>query len=166
MDHAMQPLGMIWAMNQDRAIGERGGLPWRISEDLRYFKRITLCHAVIMGRKTWDEVGKPLPGRHNIVISRQVPKPKLAGATVCASVEEALDAARTVDPFPYVIGGAQIYAAYMPLATELRMTLIQHEAPNADTFFPAFDLKEWEETERVKGETAGLEFVTLLRKHG
>jgi dihydrofolate reductase len=155
---------MIWAMNQDRAIGAGGGLPWRISEDLRYFKRVTLGHAVIMGRKTWDEVGKPLPGRHNIVVSRQTPKLELAGATVCTSVEEALQAARALDPFPYVIGGAQIYAACMPLATELRMTLVQAEAPTADTFFPTFDLAEWEETERTKGETPGLEFVTLKRK--
>jgi dihydrofolate reductase len=155
------PLVLIVAVADDGAIGQGGKLPWRIPEDLKFFKAQTMGHAVIMGRKTWEEVGRPLPGRRNIVVSRR-PGLALEGAEVAPSLEEAITLARRTDPAPFVIGGAAIYAAALPLATKILLTEV-HRTVAADTFFPPFDRSEWRETERRKGETEGVEFVTLER---
>jgi dihydrofolate reductase len=157
---AKKPLAMILAIGDNGAIGKDGKVPWRIPEDMRFFKKTTMGHAVIMGRKTWDEVGKALPGRRNLVVSRK-PGLTLEGAEVFTSVEDAIAAARETDDEPYVIGGAEIYAAAMPLATRIYLTEV-HRDVDADTFFQ-LDRTGWREVERRPAETEGVEFVTLER---
>jgi dihydrofolate reductase len=157
----MQPLCLIWAMNEARAIGRQGGLPWHITEDLKHFRKTTEGHAVIMGRRTWDEVGKPLPKRTNVVVSRS--RSDFPGATAFASLTEAIAFARQHDPSPFVIGGAEIYRESLPFATDLYITMIPVSAPDADTFFPTFDEAEWHEVSRREGEVAGLVFLHWQR---
>ena len=156
-----KPLSMVVAIGDNGAIGKDGKVPWRIPEDLKHFKNVTMGHAIIMGRKTWDEVGRPLPGRRNLVVSRQ-PGLVLEGAEVFASVADAIEAARTTDPEPHVIGGSTIYDAAMPFATRIYLTEVHREV-EADTFFPPFDRSVWREVERRPAETEGVEFVTLER---
>ena len=157
----MCPLAMVVAVGDNGAIGKDGKVPWRIPEDLKHFKDVTMGHAIIMGRKTWDEVGRPLPGRRNLVVSRNAAL-TLAGAEVFASLEEAIAAARITDDEPHVIGGSFIYAAALPLATRIYLTEVHRDTP-ADTFFPAFDRSAWREVARRPAETVGVEFVTLER---
>ena len=155
------PLSMIVAVGDNGAIGKDGNVPWRIPEDLKHFKNMTMGHAIIMGRKTWDEVGKPLPGRRNLVVTRSADL-VLDGAEVFTTLEAAIAAARTTDPEPFVIGGSVLYALAMPLATRIYYTEV-HRTVEADTFFPPFDRSAWREVERRPGETEGVEFVTLER---
>ena len=156
------PLTLILAMADDGAIGLGGKLPWRISEDLKFFKAQTMGHAIIMGRKTWDEVGKPLPGRRNIVVTRD-PTWKREGAEVVGSLDEAIRLARTTDPDPHVIGGAAIFDVAMPLATRIFLTEV-HRKVEADTFFHGLDRSAFRETARRRAETEpDVEFVTLER---
>ena len=155
------PLTMVVAIGDNGAIGKDGKVPWRIPEDLKHFKNVTMGHAIIMGRKTWDEVGRPLPGRRNIVVSRQ-PGLALVGAEVFPTLEAAIAAARKTDPEPHVIGGSTIYDAAMSLATRIHLTEV-HRDVEADTFFPTFDRSVWREVSRRSAETEGVEFVTLER---
>ncbi|MEM9193782.1 MAG: dihydrofolate reductase [Myxococcota bacterium] len=156
----MKPLGLIVAMARNRCIGKDGTLPWRIPEDLRYFRRVTLGHAVIMGRKTFDSIGKPLQRRHNLVVSRQ-PDLTIDGAEVCPSVERALERAYELDDAPLVIGGAGIYEAALPLTTRIYLTEVDRDV-DGDTFFPELTGR-WTETERRPGEERGYSFVVLER---
>lgn len=157
-----QPLTMIVAIARNGVIGKAGGLPWRIPEDLRHFKRETWGHALIVGRRTAETL-PPLDYRRVLVVSR-------AGSTladsariwgVVSSFEAALDAARGVDPHPIVIGGAEVYRAALPFVTRILLTEIDadHEG---DVFFH-LDRTGWRETERRAGETPGVSFVTLER---
>ena len=156
------PLALVVAMNRDRLIGADGGLPWHIPEDLKHFKRTTMGHAILMGRVTWDSIGRPLPGRHNIVISRNR-ELVLQGADVVHSVEAAIALARAQgDDTPCIIGGATVYATALPLVTILHVTEIDRPA-EGDTFFPALAEGDWEEVERQDGETPGVVFRTLKR---
>ena len=155
------PLSMVVAVGDNGAIGKDGNVPWRIPEDLKHFKNVTMGHAIIMGRKTWDEVGKPLPGRRNLVVTRNADL-VLEGAEVFTTLAAAVAAARTTDPEPFVIGGSVLYALAMPLATRIYYTEV-HRTVEADTFFPPFDRSAWREVERRPGETEGVEFVTLER---
>jgi dihydrofolate reductase len=159
------PLALVVAMNRERLIGADGGLPWHIPEDLKHFKRTTMGHAILMGRVTWDSIGRPLPGRHNIVISRNQ-ELVLKGADVVHSVEAAVALARAQgDSEPCIIGGATIYAAALPHVTTLHVTEVDRAA-EGDTFFPALAEGEWEEVERRDGETPGVVFLTLKRVGG
>jgi dihydrofolate reductase len=155
------PLSMVVAIGDNGAIGKDGQVPWKIPEDLRHFKNVTMGHAIIMGRKTWDEVGRPLPGRRNLVVSRN-PGLVLQGAEVFPTLEAAIAAARTTDDEPSIIGGSAIYAAALPLATRIHLTEV-HRTVEADTFFPPFDRSAWREVSRRPAETEGVEFVTLER---
>lgn len=155
------PLALIVAVADNGAIGKDGKVPWRIPEDLKYFKATTMGHAILMGRKTWDEVGKPLPGRRNLVVSRQKDL-VLEGAEVFGSLDDAIRAARTTDPEPYVIGGSTLYEAAFPLATKVHLTEV-HRNVEADTFFPKWDRTGWREISRRKGESEDVEFVVLER---
>jgi len=160
----MDPLVLVLALGTGGALGKDGKVPWRIPEDLRHFKAMTIGHAIIMGRRTWDECGKPLPERRNIVISRSLgtAAPGMGGAEVVRSLADAIEKARATDPEPRVIGGAQIYAAALPLATKIYLTEV-HRAAEADTFFH-LDRTGFRETERrVSTESEGVEFVTLER---
>jgi dihydrofolate reductase len=158
----MQPLAFVLAVADNGLIGQHGKVPWRIPEDLAHFKRMTLGHAIIMGRGTWDEVGKPLPGRRNIVVSRTVRE--LPGAELAPSLEEAIALARETDDEPRIIGGAQIYRAALPLATRIFLTEVHRSPPpgERDTFFH-LDRTGFRETSRVRGTTEDVEFVTLER---
>lgn len=155
----LAPLSMIVAVADNGVIGREGQVPWRIPEDLRFFKNTTMGHAIIMGRKTFAEVGKPLPGRRNIVVSRTADA--FEGSELARSLEEAIALARTTDPEPFVIGGAAIYEAALPLATRIFLTEVHRQA-EGDTFFH-LDRSGWRETSRRRGETEDVEFVTLER---
>jgi len=141
----MPRVSIIVATDERGAIGHEGQLPWRLPEDLKRFKAITLGKPVIMGRKTWDSIGRPLPGRLNIVVTRQ-PGLELAGATVVGSLDEALAAAGDA-PEACVIGGAEIYRLALPLADTLHLTRV-HATVAADTYFPVLDPQQWVEVAR------------------
>jgi len=149
-------LCLVAALASNGVIGADGRLPWHLPEDLRHFKALTLGHPVIMGRRTWESIGKPLPGRENIVVSRQ-PAYDAPGAHVAASLDECL--AHCADaPIAFVIGGADLYASALPIADVLEFTEID-AAVRGDTTFPAFDRTAWRETRRERRTGAdGLRF--------
>ena len=129
-------VSLVAAVARDGGIGHRGELLVRLPEDLRRFKAITLGQPVVMGRRTWQSIGRALPGRRNIVVTRNAGL-RLEGAETAASLDEALKLAADA-PIVHVIGGAELYALALPLADELQLTEIDAEFP-ADTFFPAWD---------------------------
>ncbi len=154
----MKPLSAIFALGENDALGLRGGLPWSYPEDSKYFDDVTTGHAVIMGRRTWEERGEPLAGRENIVVSKA-----LAGATgarVVPQLTEALALAYSLDRDPFVIGGAALFKEAMPLVTRVYLTRIP-ASPEADTVFhfdpTPFDL----ESSRASG---GLVFSVFVRR--
>jgi dihydrofolate reductase len=123
----------IAAMSRNRVIGADGKIPWYISEDLKFFKRTTLGHIIVMGRKTYDSLGKPLPGRENWVLSRGA---QIDGVTMLRSfdaIQEPSDGRKL-----YIIGGAELYTALLPTCSELLLTHVDHEV-EGDTFFPDFE---------------------------
>ncbi|HYM32521.1 MAG TPA: dihydrofolate reductase [Candidatus Cybelea sp.] len=161
----MASIALIAAMSRNRVIGRNGGLPWRIPADLRYFKAQTMGKPVVMGRKTWLSIGKPLPGRQNIVVSRD-PALSLPGATVVADIRAALEAATRLMPDRevMVIGGGRIYAAALPYADRLYLTEV-HADVAGDTAFPEIDPAEWVERSRERHsqtEPAPLEFSFVV----
>jgi len=156
---ARPPLVLIWAMAKNRVIGKDGDLPWRLPEDLKHFRRNTVGHAVIMGRKTWDSLGRPLGRRRNIVVSRTLTEAP-AGAELAGSLDDAIALARQTDEEPRIIGGAQLYAAALPQATELIVTELDDEH-DGDTVFPEFDEASWVEADRDQRE--GFVFRRLVR---
>jgi dihydrofolate reductase len=151
---------LIAAVAQNGVIGANGKLPWHLPEDLKHFKKLTLGHPIIMGRRTWESFGKPLPGRENIVISRK-PGYEAPGASVAATLEGAV-ALCTGEPLAFVIGGAEIYAAALPLANALVLTEI-HEAREGDTKFPEWDRKAWRVSQKeTHTSTEGMRFDFVL----
>ncbi|MGB8331055.1 MAG: dihydrofolate reductase [Polyangiales bacterium] len=160
-DAARAPLALIAAVARNGVIGKAGTLPWHLSEDLKHFKRTTQGHAIIMGRKTHDSIGRPLPGRRNIVVTRTAGA-AIHGCEVAQSLHEAIALARSSDPCPFVIGGASTYEEALPLATELHLTTIDEDV-EGDTLFPR-DLSNFEEVASHPGETGGLVFRLLRRK--
>jgi dihydrofolate reductase len=144
-----------------RVIGDGERMPWHHSEDLRHFRAVTTGHAVIMGRRTWASIGRPLPNRRNLVLSRD-PAFTAVGAEVCAGLDTAIAAAHAGgDTCPMVIGGGTIYAQALPLATVLHLTEV-HEPHTGSVVFPAIDETQWHETaRRVSGP---LVFRTLARR--
>ena len=141
-------LSAIWAMTRNRVIGADGDLPWRLPDDMRFFRRTTLGKPVIMGRRTFDEIGRPLPKRRNIVLSRR--GLAASGVEVVSDFDAALVLAAEGQPQEAcVIGGAEVYALALPRVQRLYMTLIDTEL-QGDTWFPEFDLGEFRETERTE----------------
>jgi dihydrofolate reductase len=136
---------LIAAVAANGAIGKDNALPWRLKADLAHFKAATLGHPIVMGRKTWESLGRPLPGRTNIVISRD-PGYAAPGAHVVDSLAAAIAACADHQQL-FVIGGAQIYALALPLADRLMLTEVD-AAIDGDAFFPAFDRSAFEETAR------------------
>ena len=136
-------VSLIVAVSENGAIGRDGGLPWRLSGDLKHFKRTTMGHHLIIGRRTWDEVGKPLPGRAMVVVTRSRHL-QAEGATVVHSLDEALEVARSDDE-PFIGGGAHIYqmALENDVVNRLYITRV-HAEVKGDTFFPPLDLDGWE----------------------
>jgi dihydrofolate reductase len=160
------PIVLVLAMSDNGVIGDRGALPWRIPDDMKRFKRLTLGKPIVMGRKTWDSFPKkPLPGRTNIVVTRDRSW-RGEGAVVAHSFEEALTKARSENPSEIsVVGGAEIYKAALPLADRVELTEV-HITVAGDTHLPPFEKKTWRETAREDHMTAaGLNFsyVTLER---
>jgi len=155
-------LALIVAVSRNGVIGRDGGLPWHIPEDLKHFRRHTVGHAIIMGRKTWDSIGRPLPKRRSIVVTRQQGL-VLEGAEVVHSLSEALTLAWATDPEPRIIGGATLYREGFAQATRLILTEVQRDV-EGDTHFPPWDEADWEETDRSAGETEGVVFRELTRR--
>ncbi|MEY4560920.1 MAG: dihydrofolate reductase FolA [Pseudomonadota bacterium] len=165
-----QTLALIAAVARNGVIGHDNQLLWRLPEDMKYFKRSTLGHPVIMGRKTWDSVPerfRPLPDRHNIVVTRQ-PGWQAAGATTTHSLDEALAAVQPDANRVFVIGGGELYAAAMPLADELLITEIDHPF-EGDAHFPEWDRNAFVEVSREHHQAAapndfGFSFVVYRRR--
>jgi len=132
-------LALVWAMDKHRVIGREGRLPWHLPADLRRFKAITLGHTVIMGRRTFASIGRPLPERRNLVLSRDSAF-DAAGVTVCTDLEQALRVAGS-DPV-FVIGGAEVYRSALPRADRLHVTLVD-AAVEGDVRFPDYDESAW-----------------------
>ncbi len=132
-------ISMIWAMGKDNALGCRNRMPWYLPADFAYFKKVTLGKPVIMGRKTYESIGKPLPGRKNIIITRDTAfRPE--GCITVDSIDGAKAYADEGEVF--IIGGAEIYKTFLPLAHKLYITAINH-AFEADTYFPEIDYSRW-----------------------
>jgi dihydrofolate reductase len=162
-------LVLVVARARNGVIGKDGAMPWHLPADLKRFKRMTVGKPVIMGRKTFDSIGKPLPGRQNIVLTRDRGW-RAEGVTVVANLAEAV-AAAGLDPRAradgiMVIGGAQVYAEELPSATRVELTEIDAE-PEGDTVLPALDPARWREVAREAHPAAdgqpGFAFVTLVR---
>jgi dihydrofolate reductase len=141
----MTLLTLVVARARNGTIGRNNTLPWRLPEDLAHFKRTTLGAPIIMGRKTWDSIGRPLPGRRNIVVSRN-PALKLEGAEVVGSLEAAQLLCIGAEQV-FLIGGAQLYAEALPSADRLVVTEIDADV-EGDAFFPTIDRTQWIETSR------------------
>jgi dihydrofolate reductase len=144
-------ISIIVAVGENNVIGKRGaGLLWRLPADLKHFKDLTMGHPIIMGRKTFEAIGRPLPGRTNIVITRQ-PDFKPEGATVVGSLDSALVASGYILKPVFVIGGGEIYAQALPLADRLYVTEVHHDFPDGDVYFPTIDKNIWREVSRTPG---------------
>jgi len=132
-------LSAVVAMTADRVIGKDGELPWHIPEDLKVFKRITLGHPIVMGRKTFDSIGRPLPKRQNVVLTRDR-NWSLEGVNVIHSKEELNELVfeESKSPTVYIIGGSEIYKAFLPELDELYVSKVKHSY-SGDTYFPSFE---------------------------
>lgn len=138
-------MALIAAVASNGVIGAGNRLPWHLPEDLRRFRALTSGHSVVMGRKTWESIGKPLPDRQNIVVSRQAGL-SLVGASVAPTFEEALALVVRPDPV-FVIGGEALFRCALPRAAELHLTEIERDF-EGDVRFPAFDRATWREIAR------------------
>jgi dihydrofolate reductase len=158
------PLALIVAVARNGVIGAGNALPWRLPEDLRRFKALTLGHAIIMGRRTWDSLRGALPGRQNIVVTRQRSF-EAPGADVAHSLADAL-AGVTLPPPAWCIGGAELFREALPLASRIELTAIDADVPG-DTFLPPIDWAQWREVAREPhpAGASGLAyaFVTYVR---
>ena len=154
-----KPLTLVVAMDAQRGIGVDNKLPWHIPDDLAHFKRVTLGQPIIMGRKTFDSIGRPLPGRRNIVVTRN-PDWRHDGVETAGSLDEAVRLAG--DGAANIIGGAQIFAEALPVADRMIVTHIDGIWP-CDTFFPPIDAARWNETgreARLGADGIAFSFVT------
>jgi dihydrofolate reductase len=133
----------IVAMTENRVIGFQNRLPWHLPADLKYFKTVTTGHPIIMGRKTFESIGKPLPNRTNIILTRD-PHYQMNGCVIAPSVDTAIAAAAKESQEIFIIGGAEIYRQFLPRVERLYITLV-HEEFDGDTFFPMLDNNEWKE---------------------
>ncbi len=163
-------LALIVAVADNGVIGRRGQLPWHLPLDLKHFKQLTLGHPVLMGRRTYDSIGRPLPGRTNIIITRQ-PDWTAPGCEVAHSLAEALAiaATRPGSDLVCVIGGGEIYQAALPAADVIYLTEVHHAVPDGDAFFPSLSPTDWQEQTRERHEADdkhafAFSFVTLRRQ--
>ncbi len=153
-------LSLIAAIGKNNELGKGNDLLWKIPADMKHFKEITSEHTVIMGRKTFESIGRPLPNRRNIIITRDI-NYKREGVEIVHSLEEALNLFTSPQPSPekgegekevFIIGGAEIYKQALPLASKLYITQVEAEDKKADVFFPEINLNEWRETSREEHE--------------
>jgi dihydrofolate reductase len=154
---------LVAAVADNGVIGVGGGMPWHLPEDFAHFKRITAGHTLLMGRATYESIGRPLPGRPNVVVTRN-PDWSADGVQVAGSLDEAYALADDHDLDVAVIGGSAVYAAALPLADAQVLTEV-HLRPDGDTTYPVFDRAEWHETRREPGPPGDvtLEWVWLER---
>jgi len=140
-------LSMIAAMGKNRVIGKDNNMPWHLPADLQHFKKTTLGSPIIMGRKTYDSIGRPLPGRLNIILSRN-PNLVVEGCSVVNTLKEAIDLAKKTDASEiFITGGAHLYDTFLEDADRLYLTLIDAEF-EGDTFFPDYTQRSWQEVTR------------------
>ena len=159
-------VSLIAAMAQNRVIGIENRLPWKLPEDLAHFKALTLGHPVLMGRKTFESLGRPLPGRRNIVITRNSDY-QPSGCEFAASIPEAIALCLEAEEI-FFIGGAELYKQVLPLTDRLYLTEVQVEA-QGDAWFPDYDCSAFRETSREshtgeKGDALAFDFVVYERK--
>lgn len=150
---------IIAAVARNGVIGIEGRLPWHIPEDLARFKKLTLGHALVMGRATYESIGRPLPGRVNIVLTR-APDWSKEGVVTAHSFEEALAAVEALGVDAYIAGGAEVYAAALEHSDRLELTEVDLE-PEGDTFFPEVEWAQWDEV--FSEEHPGFRWVTYER---
>jgi len=161
-------LSLIVAVAENGAIGLKNALLWDLPRDMQHFRTTTSGHAVIMGQRTYESIGRPLPKRLNIVVSN-IPGLKIAGCTVVASPQEAIDVARSSgETEAFVIGGGMIYATMLPMVDRVYFTRV-HVSPQADSFFPPFPTEEWKEVKREEFQTDrenayAMDFLVYERK--
>lgn len=159
-------LAIVVAMAQNRTIGINNALPWRCPEDLKHFKALTMGHHLIMGRKTFDSIGKALPGRTTVVVTRNTTW-SAEGCIAAHSLQQAIDACNG-DDSAFIVGGAELYAQALPLVETLFITEID-QVVDGDAYFPSFSRAEWIETERRSSaqetpQPLHYDFVTYRRK--
>jgi len=153
-------LNVIAAMAKNRVIGIHNTLPWRLPEDLKHFKALTMGHHIIMGRKTYESIGKPLPGRTTVIVTRDADY-RMEGCLTATSIDAAI-AACGDDAEIFFVGGAQMYAQVLPRADRLYLTEIQEEY-EGDAWFPELDRTVWQETDRqVHVNEAGLGYHFVI----
>ena len=136
-------VGLVWAQTPDGVIGKDGDMPWNLPEDLKHFSRLTMGHPVIMGRKTYESIGRLLPGRTTIIVTRQSDY-RVPGAIVAHSLDEAIARCRNEEEI-FVIGGGELYRETLPRADRIYLTTVEAEPPG-DTFMPEIDWSAWRET--------------------
>ncbi len=162
-------ISLIVAMDRNRGIGYREGLPWRLPADLRHFRELTMGHHLLLGRRTYDSIGRPLPGRRMIVLTRN-PGLLLPEVDLVTSIDDAIDLARRRGETQLFIGGgAEIYALALPITHRICLTEVDASVP-ADTFCPQWNPDDWAETERLphpadEHHQYPFAFVTLLRRN-
>ena len=152
---------LVAAVARNGVIGADGGIPWHLPGEQRLFKELTLGHVLVMGRKTYESIGRPLPERTTIVVTRQDDWKGAEGVVKAASVSEAITHARTIDEEVFVVGGARVYAEALPVADRLALTWVDAE-PEGDVRFPAVDWDEWDEVAREEHE--GWDFASYERR--
>ena len=157
---------LIAALDKGRVIGSEGSIPWNIQEDLNYFKEKTTNKAIIMGRKTFESIGRPLPNRLNIVMTRS--KEKVDGVIIAPNKEIAIEKARDFSSEIFVIGGEYIYKEFLEMASEMLLTEIDLDT-DGDTYFPRWEESEWLEVSRESkiddSQKINYEFVKYKRKN-
>ena len=157
-------LSVIAAMARNRVIGVRNTLPWHLPEDLKHFRALTMGHHIIMGRKTYESIGKPLPGRTTVIVTRDR-RYRAAGCLTAGSIDAAVVSCGQ-DPEIFFVGGAEMYAQVLPRAQRLYLTEIQADY-EGDAWFPDFDPDQWQELERdrrLSAEGLGYDFVRYGRR--
>jgi len=149
---------LIAAVSKDKVIGKQGGIPWKIKEDLSFFKEKTLNSPIIMGRATYNSIGRPLPNRLNIVMTRSAKNTE--GVTEVTSTEKAIEAASVNKDSSrvYIIGGENIYKEFLPIAHRMIITEVDLYIEDGDTFFPEWNISEWKEQSRDQREENGTRF--------
>ncbi len=144
-------LSIIAAMDQNQLIGEQGKIPWDLPADLKYFKEITMGAPVIMGRKTFESIGFPLPGRRNIILTRNIDY-EAESCEVVHSKKEILDKFLEKEKEAFIIGGAEIYKQFLAYSDKLYLTIIEHQF-SGDTYFPEIDWQKWDKVSEKQGTT-------------
>ncbi|GGK56958.1 dihydrofolate reductase [Rufibacter glacialis] len=163
-------IALVVAIAENRVIGKDNQLIWHLPKDLQHFKKLTMGHPMVMGRKTFDAIGKPLPGRTSIIVTRQPEYQAPEGCVVTSSLEKALEHGLALDEQVLVVGGGDIYRQALPLAEVVYLTLV-HESFEGDVFFPELEADAWEVTEQEEHypdekHAFPFTFFTFRRKAG